>query len=107
MTQLEGELKVERIDDQLHIEVVSFSSSHIAAQLSGMNHLDWRISVEGIALDLNYDGKTFKPDIVDEPKTAIEYVKGSYTVPLNKTGACLAVKITDILGASIVLTKKT
>ena len=95
----------ENKEDKILIRITAFSSDEISVRLSAMRGLDWCVAVEQVAIDTDYDGENFQPDIVDIPESAIYYVKGNYTMAEDKTGDCVAVKITDILGESVILTQ--
>lgn len=105
MSEVDGTISIERNGEQLLIAVTSFSTSEIDVMLSGMSDLDWRSTVEQVALDFNYDGKNFQPDMIDMPAAAIDFVKESYSIPVEKIGVCVAVKITDIFGESVIISQ--
>lgn len=104
MSTLTGKLVVTRNDTQTTIKITSFSSGDMAIKLAGFTDLDWRITVEQVAIDVDYDGDTFDPIHVDSPEDATAFVKGNYLIANEKVGHCIAVKITDILGESLLLT---
>ena len=104
MATLSGKLAVSQAQDQLIIKIIWFSSGDIAAQLSGFTNLDWRSSVAHVAIDIDYDGSNFEARLLDSPGEATDFVQGVYSVQKDQAGACIAVKITDILGESVVLT---
>ena len=58
---------------------------------------DWRVLVESILIDWNYDGAVLQPAEVDIPGKN-ELVKGAYRVP--KDAGTIRVKITDLLSES-------
>lgn len=105
MAYLKGTFKVEKDTEQCEIKVTSFSSGDMAVKLSGVSNLDWRVTVEQIAIDLDYDGETFNEDFVDSPENAIDYVQGQYTFPIQDVGERIALKITDILGESVLISQ--
>lgn len=102
---LTGKLSVSLVQDRYIIEITEFTSSDISARLSGFTGLDWRSSVAEVAIDPDYDGSIFEVVLVDNPESATDFVKGSYPVHKDQVGGCVAVRITDILGESVILTQ--
>jgi hypothetical protein len=103
MATLSGALEVSCNDAHCTIAINRFSSSDIAAQLSGFSNLDWRSLVAYVAIDPDYDGSNFDAVLVDKPEHATEFVKGIYSFPQNEVGGTIAVEITDIFGESVIL----
>lgn len=66
---------------------------------------DWRALVDCIAIDPAYDGQVFHSVLVDAPLKKQDQVQGAYTLPAPTAGSCVAVRITDVLGEEIVVTK--
>lgn len=58
---------------------------------------DWRLLVESVKIDWNYDGAVLTPAIVDTPEGE-EFVVGRYPVPAD--ASTIRVKITDLLSES-------
>jgi hypothetical protein len=103
MATLTGALDVSCDDEHFTITIKRFSSSDIAAQLSGFPNLDWRSLVAYVAIDPDYDGSHFDAVLIDEPEHPTEFVKGIYSFPQNEVGGTIAVQITDIFGESVIL----
>jgi hypothetical protein len=59
---------------------------------------DWRILVESVMIDFNYDGAVLHPSITDIPEKN-EMVRGEYQIP--KDAGTIRVKITDLLSESL------
>lgn len=59
---------------------------------------DWRVLVESVMIDFNYDGAVLHPAITDIPAKN-ELVKGEYKIPEN--AGTIRVKITDLLSESL------
>jgi hypothetical protein len=104
MATLSGTLNVSFDEVHCTIEISKFSSSDIAARLSGFPNLDWRSSVAYVAIDPDYDGSKFDAILIDRPEDATEFVKGTYSFPKSEVGDAIAVEITDILGESVIVT---
>lgn len=59
---------------------------------------DWRVLVDSIKIDFNYDGAVFNPTLNDIPEK--DYiVSGIYNIPAN--AGTIRVKITDVLSESL------
>ena len=61
---------------------------------------DWRQIVDSIAIDLDYDGKLFNAEIIDNPSKK-ETVKWSYSIG---SASLIAIKMIDILWEELFLT---
>jgi hypothetical protein len=103
MANLSGTLDVSCDNEHFTITINRFSSSDIAAQLSGFSNLDWRSLVAHVAIDPDYAGSNFDAALIDKPEHATEFVKGVYSFPRNEVGGAIAVEITDIFGESVIL----
>jgi hypothetical protein len=64
---------------------------------------DWRAAVESIEIDPAYDGQVFRPAQVDAPAGRRTLVAGHYTVPAPPSTTAVAVRITDVLGAEVMV----
>jgi adenine-specific DNA-methyltransferase len=67
------------------------------AALAHLNVDDWRACVDAIYIDLDHDGASLRPTLVDVPR-ARERVRGSYELPAGF--GCVAVRIVDLLGGA-------
>ncbi len=65
---------------------------------------DWRSMVDSVMIDTNYDGQIFNITLADIPERKTDLVQGKYTLEAPK-GATLAIKITDMLGEEVLMTK--
>ena len=59
---------------------------------------DWRVLVDSIKIDFNYDGAVFSPTLIDIPEKN-QTVKGIYKIPAD--AGTIRVKITDVLSESL------
>lgn len=59
---------------------------------------DWRVLVDSIKIDFNYDDAIFTPSLIDVPSSKDELVKGIYSIP--STASKIRIKITDLLNES-------
>jgi len=58
---------------------------------------DWKVLVDSIKIDFNYDNSVFTPTLTDIPEKN-ELVKGVYTIPSDASR--IHIKITDVLSES-------
>lgn len=64
---------------------------------------DWKVLVDSIKIDFNYDNSVFTPTLTDIPEKN-ELVKGVYTIPADASR--IHIKITDVLSESFETTKE-
>jgi hypothetical protein len=67
---------------------------------------DWRSMVDCIMIDPNYDGKVFTIALSDVPEKKNDFVAGEYEVPISKEKTTVAVKIVDMLGEEVLITRE-
>ncbi len=65
--------------------------------LAQENVEDWRVLVDSIMIDYNYDGGVLQPTYIDIPSKG-ELVKGEYNIPADS--GSIRIKITDLLSES-------
>ena len=58
---------------------------------------DWKVLVDSIKIDFNYDGAVFTPTLIDIPEKN-ELVEGVYQIPAD--AGLIKIKITDLLNES-------
>ena len=97
----ESEAKIVRHDGHLIIE--QFYPMNLLQKLSLIeeNIEDWRILVESVKIDFNYDGAVLSPAVCDLPEED-KLVKGTY--PFPEDAGTIRVKITDLLSESLEVT---
>lgn len=66
---------------------------------------DWRAMVDSIMIDTAYDGEVFNIVLADIPEKKTDLVSGKYKFPALEGQTTIAVKITDMLGEEILVTK--
>ena len=82
-------------------EVVSPAILQRLAQQSGVLRAeidDWRAVVDCVLIDTAHDGEVFNVALADVPERKQDLVAGRYELPAPPAGACVAVKIVDMLG---------
>jgi DNA modification methylase len=69
---------------------------------------DWRSMVDSVMIDRAYDGKVFNVTLWDLPEKKTDLVAGNYEVPApsGSETTTVAVKIVDMLGEEVLLTKE-
>ena len=67
---------------------------------------DWRAMVDSVMIDPAYDGATFNVALADVPEKKTDFVGGRYELPAPKGETTVAIKITDMLGEEVMVTKR-
>lgn len=95
----------------IQIAVKAVHSPQIAIQLAQNNKIDpgtvsdWRTFVDTVAIDVAYDGAVFRPLLVDAPLKKSTQVQGCYQLPAPSGVTTVAVRITDLLGEEVLVSK--
>jgi hypothetical protein len=63
------------------------------------------IMVDSIMIDTAYNGTVFNIAITDIPESKEDYVQGTYKFPAPPNKTTVAVKITDMLGEEVIVTR--
>jgi DNA modification methylase len=107
-----AKVKIERKQDELHVEIQDFISPSILERLETQAGLltaritDWRSMVDSVMIDPAFDGSVFRIALTDLPEEKTDFVQGRYTLPAPKGETNVAVKITDMLGEEIVIQQR-
>jgi DNA modification methylase len=105
-------LSIKREKEKVKILVENFISPTIIERLSQQEGpirpqiTDWRSMVDCIMIDPNYDGKVFTIALSDVPEKKNDFVAGEYEVPISKEKTTVAVKIVDMLGEEVLITRE-
>ncbi|MDP9374592.1 MAG: hypothetical protein M3Q65_19510 [Chloroflexota bacterium] len=67
---------------------------------------DWRAMVNSVEIDTSYDGRVFGIAHSDIPERKTDLVSGNYTLPAPDGPTTVAVKITDMLGEEVLVTRQ-
>ncbi|MBW2169218.1 MAG: site-specific DNA-methyltransferase, partial [Deltaproteobacteria bacterium] len=102
---------IKRAKDKSKVEIKDFISPTIVNRLDMEQNIfkakitDWRSMVDCVMVDTAYDGKIFNVVLSDVPEKKTDLVSGNYdlTSPNGKT--TVAVKIIDMLGEEVLVTK--
>jgi len=109
-----AKISFKRGKDNVEITIDDFISPTILERLKQQNKdnplfqpqiNDWRSMVDSVMIDSSYDGKVFNITQADVPEKKNDLVEGKYEVEAKK-GATVAVKVTDMLGEEVLVTKQ-
>lgn len=105
-----AEVKIERRDGRLMVEVLDFVSPSILQRLQAQASIvhplveDFRAMIDWIEIDTAYDGEVFSVELVDLPEKRKDLIAGRYELEAPTPGATVAVKIVDMLGEEVLVT---
>ena len=108
----EAKVNIERKGDKAIIEILDFISPTMIERLNIDNTLfkvkipDFRSMIDYILIDTNYDGKTFHIVYSDVPEKKDDLIKGKYELEIPAVKTKIAVKIVDMLGEEILISKE-
>lgn len=66
---------------------------------------DWRAMVDCVYIDTAYNGKVLNVALADVPERKTDFVNGNYQLPAPADGTTVAVKIVDMLGEEVLITR--
>lgn len=104
-------MRVARKEDKLLVEIEDFISPTIIERLDQQTGMlkpkidDWRAMVDCVMIDPAYDGQVFNVALADVPEKKTDYVAGTYELPAPTDNTTVAVKIIDMLGEEVLVTK--
>jgi DNA modification methylase len=107
-----AEVRIVRRKDSIIVDITDFLSPTIIERLSAQEGVlkpqitDWRSMVDTVMIDSNYDSQVFKIVVADVPETKTDLVQGHYELPAPKVKTTVALKITDMLGEEVLLTRE-
>jgi len=113
----QADVKVDRENGKIRVQIEDFISPTICERLSidasdtslfKAKITDWRAMVDSVMIDPDYDGEALDVAIYDVPESKNDFVKGAYELPAPDSGGpvTVAVKITDMLGEEVFVTKE-
>ena len=103
---------MERKRQVIHVRVQDFISPSIVERLEMDVPLfrakipDWRAMVDCVVIDPSYDGSVFDVALADVPERRDDYVAGEYELPSPAAETVVAVKIIDMLGEEVLVTRR-
>jgi hypothetical protein len=102
---------IKRLKDKIVVEIKDFISPSIVERLTTDRTVfkaqitDWRAMVDSVMIDPAYDGQVFNVALSDVPERKTDLVAGRYELPAPAGPTTVAVKVTDMLGEEVLLTK--
>ena len=106
-------LEIKRLKGKITVEINDFISPSIIQRLEDQSGVlkpkiaDWRAMVDCVMIDPAYDGTVFNVAVSDIPEKKADFVLGAYELdPPQGRKTAVAVKITDMLGEEVFVTKK-
>ena len=105
-------VKIARKNSTLVVDIEDFISPTILERLSQQAGLlkpkidDWRAMVDCVMIDSAYDGKVFNVALSDVPEKKTDLVVGRYELAAPNGKTTVAVKIIDMLGEEVMVTKE-
>jgi hypothetical protein len=109
---LEVKLDIKRKEETAIIEIKDFISPAIIDRLNDEDKIvkvkidDFRSMIDVILIDANFNGKVFNITHSDVPKKKSEFVEAKYEISINKSKTTIGIKIIDMLGGEILITKE-
>lgn len=107
----QAKTNIKRKGDKIFIEINDFISPSIVERLNDSNKLikvkipDFRSMIDVVLIDTNYDGKVFNIKYSDVPEKKNDFIIGTYEFNI-KDKTTVAVKIIDMLGEELLITKE-
>jgi hypothetical protein len=108
----EAQVNIQRHDGKIVIDIEEFISPTIVERLEMDTPLfraripDWRAMVDVVMIDTSYDGEVFDIDLSDVPERKDDLVSGHYEVEAPDESTTVAVKIIDMLGEEVLISKQ-
>jgi hypothetical protein len=68
--------------------------------------IGWCAMVDCVLIDATYDGQAFSVALADVPEKKDDLASGTYELPAPEAETMVAVKIVDMLGEEVLVTKR-
>jgi DNA modification methylase len=110
--QPSAKVDMKRKNEKAVIVIKDFISPTIVERINDPNSLfkvkitDFRSMIDVVLVDTNYDGNVFNIVYSDCPQEKKEMVSGTYELDISRGSTTVAVKIIDMLGEELIMTKK-
>lgn len=108
-----AEIEIKRVGkDKVKIKITSFISPTIIKRLELEPGLlqkkipDFRSMIDVVLVDTNYEGEVFKIGFSDVPEKQNDLVKGEYELEISEKPTKVAVKVIDMLGEEVLVTRE-
>ena len=108
----EASVKIERNEDKAIVEIEEFISPAIIERLNYEEKLfkvkipDFRSMIDVVLIDNDHAGKVFNIVYSDVPEKKNDLVEGRYDITIPEKKTTVAVKIIDMLGEEVLITKE-
>ena len=108
----QAKVDIKRKDEKAIIEIKDFISPSIIERLNDKENLikvkipDFRSMIDVVLVDNNYNGKVFNITHSDVPEKKSDMVERKYEIEIPKEKTTIAVKIIDMLGEEVLVTKE-
>ena len=108
----QAKVDIKRKDEKAIIEIKEFISPSIIERLNDKENLikikipDFRSMIDVVLVDNNYNGKVFNITHSDVPEKKSDMVERKYEIEIPKEKTTIAVKIIDMLGEEVLVTKE-
>jgi hypothetical protein len=103
---------IKRVKKKIVVEIKDFISPSIVERLNMDQTVfkaqitDWRAMVDSVMIDTAHDGQVFNVALSDVPERKSDLVSGRYELPAPAGPTTVAVKITDMLGEEVLVSKR-
>jgi DNA modification methylase len=104
-------VSIKRVNGKVKVTVQDFISPTIIERLKQQAGIlspqidDWRAMVDSVMIDVAYNQQVFDIALSDVPQKKKDLVVGEYELDAPKAKTTVAVKITDMLGEEVLVTK--
>ena len=105
-------VEINRLKSKISVEIKDFISPSVIEHLEDQSGIlkpkidDWRAMADCVMIDTAYDGKVFNVVLSDIPEKKTDLVQGAYELDPPKGRTIVAVKIVDMLGEEVLVTKE-
>lgn len=108
----EAKVDIKRDGKKAIIDIKNFISPSIIERLNEeekavkVKIADFRSMIDTVLIDSDYNGRIFNIKVSDVPEKRNDLVKGKYEIDIPKKKTIIAVKIIDMLGEEVLITKE-
>jgi DNA modification methylase len=109
----QAKVSISRISEETAtVKIEDFISPTIIERLDSTEALlktkipDFRSMIDVVLIDPDYDGKVFSVGFSDVPEKKKDLVEASYKIKISKKRTTVAVKVIDMLGEEVIVTKE-
>ncbi len=107
-----AKMRIERKKGTIHVTIDDFISPTIVKRLAEQTGVvepridDWRAMVDCVMIDSSYDDEVFDIARSDVPDRKTDVISGTYELDAPQGKTTVAVKIVDMLGEEVLVTKQ-